>query len=165
MGSGWGGPTKEIIGEDKMITEMAVAEMDIPMGCLGHMVGMVEAHLTVAEEIIPEMRDRIPVMMLLNGIQLARMRKMVGQVLKFKSHLAGGFPRWMGAPGEATEVVVVGVVMELVVVAEEIGVVPVQMMLLLMTGVWVGERLLREVLQSPKPGMDGLEEVVVVGEP
>ncbi|XP_042946525.1 uncharacterized protein LOC122279770 isoform X3 [Carya illinoinensis] len=41
---------------DKMITEMAVAEMDIPVGCLGHMVGVVEAHITVAEEVIPAMR-------------------------------------------------------------------------------------------------------------
>ncbi|KAF5473158.1 hypothetical protein F2P56_009786 [Juglans regia] len=51
------------------------------------------------------MRDRIPVMMLLNGIQIARMGKMVGaifQVLKFRSHLAGKLSQVVGAPGEAT---------------------------------------------------------------
>lgn len=181
-----------------MITEMEVAETDIQVGRLGHMVGVdvVEAHITAAEEIVPAMRGRILVMMLPNGIQLPRMEKMVGavfQVLKFKTHLAGRLSQVVGVPVEVAVavaavvvvvavavVVIVGVGMEgavggvervaatkvgggmEVVVPREIGVVLMQMMLVLIMGVRVGELPLRRVLHSPKLEMDGLE--VVVGE-
>lgn len=178
-----------------MITEMEVAETDIQVGRLGHMVGVdvVEAHITAAEEIVPAMRGRILVMMLPNGIQLPRMEKMVGavfQVLKFKTHLAGRLSQVVGVPVEVAVAVaavvavavavIVGVGMEgavggvervaatkvgggmEVVVPREIGVVLMQMMLVLIMGVRVGELPLRRVLHSPKLEMDGLE--VVVGE-
>jgi hypothetical protein len=168
-----------------MITEMEVAEMDIQVGRLGHMVGVdvVEAHITAAEEIVPAMRGRILVMMLPNGIQLPRMVKMVGvvfQVLKFKTHLAGRLSQVVGVPVEVAVAVVVvvavvvavivGVGMEGVVGGVERvaatkvggGMVLMQMMLVLIMGVRVGELPLRRVLHSPKLEMDGLE--VVVGE-
>jgi hypothetical protein len=154
-----------------MITEMVVVvAMGIQVGCLGRMVGVVEAHIMVAEEIVPARRDR---MMVVNGIHLARTGKIVGgifQVLKFKILLAERLSQGVGVVVEVA-VTMVGGAMEVVVVVvltEEIGVLPVEMMVVLIIGVRVGE--LRpppppRVLHSPSLEMDGLEAVVEVGEP
>lgn len=162
-----------------MIIEMEVAEMDIQVDCLGHMVGadVVEVRITAAEEIVPAMRGKILAMMPPNGIQLPRMEKMVGAVflvLKFKTHQAGRLSQVVGvavAVAVAVAVVIVGVV-ELVAMKMLGGGMQVQMKLVLIMGVLVGELRLREVLLSPKLGMDGREVVgagvgvvvVVVGE-
>jgi hypothetical protein len=163
-----------LVLQEEMITEMVVVvAMGIQVGCLGRMVGVVEAHIMAAEEIVPARRDRIRVMMVVNGIQLARTGKMVGgifQVLKFKILLAGRLSQVVGVVVVVVEVAVttVGGAMEVVVLTEEIGVLLVEMMLLLIIGVPVGE-----VPPPPPPkglnktrrGMDGLEAVVEVGEP
>lgn len=161
-----------------MIIEMEVAEMDIQVDCLGHMVGVdvVEVRITAAEEIVPAMRGKILVMMPPNGIRLPRMEKMVGAVflvLKFKTHQAGRLSQVVGvAVAVAVVAVIVGVV-ELVAMKMLRGGMLVQMTLVLIMGVLVGELRLREVLLSLKLGMDGREEVgagvgvgvgVVVGE-
>lgn len=156
-----------------MITEMVVVvAMGIQVGCLGRMVGVVEARIMATEEIVLGRRDRILVMMVVNGgIRLARMGKMVGeifQVLKFKILLAGRLSQVVGVAVEVA-VTMVGGAMEVVVLTEEVGVLPVEMMLLLLIiGVPVGEPPPPpppRALHSPSLEMDGLEAVVEVGEP
>jgi hypothetical protein len=161
-----------LVLQEEMITEMVVVVvMGIQVGCLGHMVGVVEARITATEEIVLGRRDRILVMMVVNGgIRLARMGKMVGeifQVLKFKILLAGRLSQVVGVVVEVV-VTMVGGAMEVVVLTEEVGVLPVEMMLLLLIiGVPVGEPPPQppRALHSPSLEMDGLEAVVEVGEP